>query len=64
MPLVNLRKGRTPEEKAAIGAGIQEALVSILKVPEGHRDQLFTEFDDENFRLSKTYLGLEYTAGC
>jgi phenylpyruvate tautomerase PptA (4-oxalocrotonate tautomerase family) len=65
MPLVkvNLRKGRTPEDKAAIGASIQAALVSILKVPDADRYQLFTEFDDENFRHTDAYLGLEYTSG-
>jgi len=65
MPLVkvNLRKGRTPEEKAAIGASIQAALVSTLNVPDADRYQLFTEFDDENFRHTDSYLGLEYTSG-
>jgi phenylpyruvate tautomerase PptA (4-oxalocrotonate tautomerase family) len=64
MPLVkvNLRKGRTVEEKAAIGASIQAALVSTLKVPDADRYQLFTEFDDENFRHTNAYLGMEYTS--
>jgi phenylpyruvate tautomerase PptA (4-oxalocrotonate tautomerase family) len=65
MPLVkvNLRKGRTPEEKAAIGASIQAALVSTLNVADADRYQLFTEFDAENFRHTDAYLGLEYTSG-
>ena len=64
MPLVkvNLRKGRTATEKAAIGTAIQAALVSTLNVPEADRYQLFTEFDDENFQHTDSYLGMDYTA--
>ncbi len=64
MPLVkvNMRKGRTTEEKAAIADSIQAALVSALKVPEEDRYQLFTEFDDDNFRHTDAYLGLEYSS--
>ena len=63
MPLVkvNLRKGRSAVDKAAIGDSIQSALEAILKVPEADRYQLFTEFDDENFRHTGSYLGLEYS---
>ncbi|WP_309615722.1 tautomerase family protein [Salinibacterium sp.] len=63
MPLVkvNLVKGRSAEQRAAIGDSIQAALVSMLKVPEADLYQLFTEFDDTNFRHTNGYLGLEYT---
>jgi phenylpyruvate tautomerase PptA (4-oxalocrotonate tautomerase family) len=63
MPLVkvNLRRGRTAEDKKAIGAAIQAALVSTLNVPEDDRYQLFTEFDDDNFQHTSAYLGMEYS---
>jgi phenylpyruvate tautomerase PptA (4-oxalocrotonate tautomerase family) len=64
MPLVkvNLRKGRTTEEKTTIAASIQAALVSVLKVPDADRYQLFNEFEDENFRHTESYLGLDYSS--
>jgi phenylpyruvate tautomerase PptA (4-oxalocrotonate tautomerase family) len=64
MPLVkvNLRKGRTAEEKTAIADGVQAALVSALPVPDEDRFQLFTEFDDDNFRHTDAYLGFEYSS--
>jgi phenylpyruvate tautomerase PptA (4-oxalocrotonate tautomerase family) len=63
MPLVtvNLRKGRSAEEKDAIAASIQAALVSTLEVPDDNRYQLFNEYDGENFRQTSGYLGLTYT---
>lgn len=63
MPLVkiSLLKGRTSEEKIAIGAAIQAALVDALKVPDEDRYQLITEFDDENFRHTGAYLGIQYS---
>lgn len=63
MPLVkiNLRKGRTGSEKAAIGDSIQSALVSKLKVPDADRFQFFNEYDDDSFRHSSGYLGMTYT---
>jgi phenylpyruvate tautomerase PptA (4-oxalocrotonate tautomerase family) len=63
MPLVkvNLVKGRSAEEKDAIGSSIQAALVSTLEVPEADRYQLFNEYDAENFRHTGGYLGLTYT---
>jgi phenylpyruvate tautomerase PptA (4-oxalocrotonate tautomerase family) len=64
MPLVkvNLRKGRTAEDKTAIGTAIQAALVSTLNVPEADRYQLFTEFDDDNFQHTSAYLGMDYSS--
>jgi phenylpyruvate tautomerase PptA (4-oxalocrotonate tautomerase family) len=63
MPLVkiNLRKGRSAEEKDAIASAIQSALVSNLGIPDEDRYQLFDEYDEENFRHTDGYLGLEYS---
>jgi phenylpyruvate tautomerase PptA (4-oxalocrotonate tautomerase family) len=63
MPLVkvNLRKGRSAEEKDSIAASIQAALVSTLGVPDEDRYQLFNEYDGESLRHTSGYLGLTYT---
>jgi phenylpyruvate tautomerase PptA (4-oxalocrotonate tautomerase family) len=63
MPLVkvHLREGRPPQDKAAIAAGIQSALVEVLEVPEADRYQLFAEYGDDDFRHTEGYLGLAYT---
>ena len=63
MPLVtvNLRKGRSAEEKDSIAASIQAALVSTVEVSDDNRYQLFNEYDGENFRHTSGYLGLTYT---
>jgi phenylpyruvate tautomerase PptA (4-oxalocrotonate tautomerase family) len=63
MPLVkvNLLKGRSAEEKDAIAASIQAALVSTLGVPDEDRYQLFNEYDGESLRHTSGYLGLTYT---
>ncbi len=49
------------KERTAIGTAIQAALVSTLNVPEADRYQLFSEFDDDKFKHSGAFLGLEYT---
>ena len=63
MPLVkvNLLKGRSVEDKDAIAASIQAALVSVLEVPDADRYQLFNEFDEENFRHTSGYLDMTYS---
>ena len=63
MPLVkiNLRAGRTTEEKDAIAGAIQAALVENLGIPDADRYQLFTEYSPDNFRHTRTFLGLNYT---
>jgi phenylpyruvate tautomerase PptA (4-oxalocrotonate tautomerase family) len=58
---VNLLKGRSAEEKNAIAASIQAALVSTLGVHDDNRYQLFNEYDGENFRHTSGYLGMTYT---
>jgi phenylpyruvate tautomerase PptA (4-oxalocrotonate tautomerase family) len=58
---VNLLKGRSAEEKDAIAASIQAALVSTVEVAADNRYQLFSEYDGENFRHTRGYLGMTYT---
>jgi phenylpyruvate tautomerase PptA (4-oxalocrotonate tautomerase family) len=63
MPLVkvNLRKGRSAEEKDSIATSIQTALESTLEVSDANRYQLFNEYDRESFRYTSGYLGMTYT---
>jgi phenylpyruvate tautomerase PptA (4-oxalocrotonate tautomerase family) len=63
MPLVkvNLLHGRSAEDKDAIAAAIQAALVSTLRVSDANRYQLFNEYDAENFRHTTGHLGMTYT---
>ena len=63
MPLVkvNLRKGRSAEEKDSIATSIQTALESTLEVSDANRYQLFNEYDRESFRHTSGYLGMTYT---
>ena len=63
MPLVtvNLLKGRSAEEKDAIAASIQAALVRTLDVSDANRYQLFNEYDAESFRHTSGFLGMTYT---
>jgi phenylpyruvate tautomerase PptA (4-oxalocrotonate tautomerase family) len=58
---VNLLKGRSAEEKDAIAASIQAALVRTLDVSDANRYQLFNEYDGENFRHTGGYLGMTYS---
>jgi len=63
MPLVkvNLRKGRSADEKDSIAAAIQAALVSTLDVHDANWYQLFIEYDGESLRHTSGYLGMTYT---
>jgi phenylpyruvate tautomerase PptA (4-oxalocrotonate tautomerase family) len=63
MPLVkiNLRKGRSAQEKDAMAAAVQAALVSSLAVSDADRWQVFNEYDEANFRHTSGYLGMTYT---
>jgi phenylpyruvate tautomerase PptA (4-oxalocrotonate tautomerase family) len=53
MPIVtiNMRKGRSKEEKVKILDAVHDALVAAFKIPETDRTQKIIEFDDENFEV-------------
>lgn len=63
MPLVkiSLRSGRSSQDKDAIASAIQDALVGNLGIPPEDRYQLFTEYDEDNFRHTGAYLGMSYS---
>lgn len=64
MPLVRITipKGKTPEHRKAISAGVQRALVETFNVPEDDLFQVITEHapQTEIVRPS-SYLGIEYS---
>ena len=65
MPLVriDLIKGRTGAEVAAIGESVQRALVEHMNVPERDRFQVITEHAPERFIYNNAYLGIARTDG-
>jgi 4-oxalocrotonate tautomerase len=65
MPLVRIDiiKGRTEAEVAALGDAVQEALVATMNVPQRDRFQVITEHTPGRFHYDKHYLGVERTDG-
>ncbi len=63
MPLVriDLRAGRSAEEKRAIGDAIQRAMIEHLNVPERDRFQIITEHQPEHLVYDPGYLNVERT---
>jgi len=62
MPLVriDLIKGRTAEQRQAIGEAVYEAMHSI-GVPTDDRFEIIAEHDPSNFIYPRSYLGIEHT---
>src|SRR5262249_39087138 len=65
MPLVriDLLKGRTDTEVAAIGAAVHRALVECLNVPERDHFQVITEHDPGRLVYDPGYLEIRRTDG-
>lgn len=61
MPLVriDLPEGRTPEQRAAIGEAVHDALVAALNVPADDRFQVITEHAPGHLIADPHYLGVE-----
>jgi len=53
MPIVtiNLRKGRTSDEKKQIFDAVHDALVLAFKIAESDRTQKMVEFEDDTFEI-------------
>ena len=60
MPLVriDLRKGKPPAYKKAIGDGIYRAMRETFTVPEEDRFMVVTEHDEDGFFYSKSYFNI------
>jgi phenylpyruvate tautomerase PptA (4-oxalocrotonate tautomerase family) len=63
MPLtrIHLRHGRSAEQKAAIAAAVNAAVVEHLKVPPEDRFQLLQEYADGDFLHAEAFLDLSYS---
>ena len=66
MPLarIDLRQGHSAEYRQAIGEVVYDAMVEILKVPEGDRFQVITEHPAPNFIFDPDYLGIHRSKDC
>jgi len=60
MPLarIDLIKGKSPEYRRTIGDAVYNAMVDILKAPEGDRFQVIAEHDESNFIYDPTFFGI------
>jgi phenylpyruvate tautomerase PptA (4-oxalocrotonate tautomerase family) len=60
MPLVriDLLNGRSPEERAAIGAAVHQAMSETIDVPPDDVFQVITEHDQAGLRYDPGYLGI------
>lgn len=64
MPLVRiaLPKGKSPEQRKAISAGVQRALIETFNVPEDDLFQIITEHGSGTEIVhAPSYLGIRYT---
>ena len=63
MPLarIDLTQGQSAEYRQAIGEVVYDAMVEILKVPEGDRFQVITEHSANDLIYDPSYLGIERT---
>jgi 4-oxalocrotonate tautomerase len=64
MPLVRieLRKGRTAEQRRAISDAVHAAMVETINVPPLDRFQIVTEHEEAGFVYDPSYLAIERTA--
>jgi 4-oxalocrotonate tautomerase len=65
MPIIRIEvmKGRTEAELAAIGQGVHRALVECCGVPERDHFQVITEHEPGRFIYDPGYLGIARTDG-
>jgi phenylpyruvate tautomerase PptA (4-oxalocrotonate tautomerase family) len=65
VPLVRIDvlEGRSPDERAAIGAAVQEAMVETIDVPADDLFQVIAEHDRAGLRYDAGYLGVERDDG-
>jgi phenylpyruvate tautomerase PptA (4-oxalocrotonate tautomerase family) len=63
MPLtkIHLREGRSAEDKAAMAAAVQEALVANLGIAEDDLFQVIQEYGEGDFRHADAFGDLAYT---
>jgi 4-oxalocrotonate tautomerase len=65
MPLVriDLIKGRSESQIAAVAAAVQEALVAVMNVPQRDQFQVISEHERGRFVYNNSYLNVKRTDG-
>ncbi len=65
MPLVriDLRAGRSPAVRQAVGDSVHRAMVETIGIPPDDRFQVITEHPPESMVYDPTYLGISRTDG-
>jgi phenylpyruvate tautomerase PptA (4-oxalocrotonate tautomerase family) len=61
---IDLIQGQTAEFRQTVGDVVYQAMVGILKAPQGDRFQVVHEHAPENFIYDPDFLGIHRTAGC
>ncbi len=61
---IDLIQGQSAAFRQTVGDVVYEAMVGILKAPEGDRFQVVNEHALENFVYDPDFLGIHRTAGC
>lgn len=66
MPLarIDLVEGQSNAYRQAIGEVVYDAMIEILKVPEGDRFQVITEHSAQDFIFDPDYLGIHRSINC
>lgn len=61
MPLthVSMRKGKSAAYRKAILKSLHQAMHETFNVPEDNGFMTITEYDEDDFKYSKSYLGIE-----
>jgi hypothetical protein len=61
MPLarIDMIKGKSQEYRLTISEVVYQAMVDILKAPQGDRFQVITEHDTKNFLYDPTFFGID-----
>jgi 4-oxalocrotonate tautomerase len=61
MPLtyISLRRGKPAAYRKAIVKSLHQAMHEIFNVPEDNSFMLINEYDEDDFKYSKSYLGVE-----
>ena len=64
MPLarIDMPAGKSADYKRAVSDVIYEAIIGILKAPEGDRFHVITEHQPDTLFIDKNFLGIERTA--
>jgi 4-oxalocrotonate tautomerase len=61
---IDLAAGQSAEYRRTVGGVVYDAMIEVLKVPEGDRFQVITEHPAENFVFDPDYLGIKRSPAC